>query len=146
MKDSPSIILLVEDDEAHAEIVRRHFESFSIPSRLMHFADGQVALDYLYQRKQFSPPADAPRPNLILLDLNLPVISGLELLKIIKEDANLKRIPVTILSTSNSASDVDQAYDWYSNSYLVKPMNLEKFTKMLDSCGNYWLKKNLAST
>ena len=93
MKGEPIVILLVEDDEAHAEIVRRNFEACRIANRLMHVADGQAALDYLYQRNEFSDPATSPRPGVILLDLRLPKVDGLEVLKTVKADPELSRHP-----------------------------------------------------
>jgi CheY-like chemotaxis protein len=80
LKGEPAIILLVEDDPAHAEIVRRNFVNFRMANRLMHVADGQQALDYLFRRSEFQDPNLAPRPNLILLDLRLPKVVGLEVL------------------------------------------------------------------
>ena len=87
LKGEPAIILLVEDDPAHAEIVRRNFVNFRMANRLMHVPDGQQALDYLFRRGEFQDPARSPRPNLILLDLRLPKVDGLEVLKTIKADA-----------------------------------------------------------
>ena len=142
MKGEPINILLVEDEEAHAEIVRRNFESSRMANRLMHVADGQAALDYLYQRNEFSDPVKSPRPGVILLDLRLPKVDGLEVLKIIKKDANLSRIPVVVLTTSNAETDVAKAYDCHANSYLVKPVDFTQFTKLMETFGFYWLAWN----
>jgi CheY-like chemotaxis protein len=142
MNGEPITILLVEDDPAHAEIVRRNFEDFRIVNRLMHVADGQDALDYLYRRAEFSDPARAPRPGLILLDLRLPRVDGLEVLKIIKTDNDLCRIPAVILTTSAAESDMLKAYDSNVNSYLVKPVDLPQFVDMMKSFGYYWLAWN----
>ena len=142
MKGEPIVILLVEDDEAHAEIVRRNFESCRLANRLMHVADGQAALDYLYQRNGFSDPAKSPRPGIILLDLRLPKVDGLEVLKIIKADADLNRIPVVVLTTSNAETDKVKAYDSHANSYLVKPVDFAQFAELIRSFGYYWLAWN----
>ena len=105
MKGEPIVILLVEDDPAHAEIVRRNFEGFRMANRLIHVADGQAALDYLYRREEFRNPDQSPRPGLILLDLRLPKVDGLEVLRTIKSDPDLGRIPVVVLTTSAVEAD-----------------------------------------
>jgi len=142
MKGTPITILLVEDDPAHAEIVRRNFEDFGMANRLVHVSDGQDALDYLYRRAGFSEPELAPRPGLILLDLRLPRVEGLEVLRIVKEDADLCRIPVVILTTSAAESDMIRAYSCHANSYLVKPVGLPQFVEMMKMLGYYWLTWN----
>ena len=142
MKGNPIVILLVEDDPAHAEIVRRNFIGSRIANRLEHVADGQAALDYLYRRNGFSDPALAPIPDIILLDLRLPKVDGLEVLKIIKGDPDLTRIPVVILTTSASEADLARAYDSHANSYLVKPVEFDHFVELMDMLGYYWLAWN----
>ena len=142
MKGEPMVILLVEDDEAHAEIVRRNFETYHMANHLIHVSDGQAALDYLYQRNGFSDPATSPRPGLVLLDLRLPKVNGLEVLKIIKDDAGLKRIPVVILTTSKAEEDMAKAYDNQANSYLVKPVEFGQFAELMKHLACYWLTWN----
>ena len=139
MHGEPITILLVEDDLAHAEIVRRNFERSRIANRLIHVSDGQAALDYLYCREAFSDPQLAPRPGLILLDLRLPKIDGLEVLRTIKADPDLSQIPVVILTTSAAESDVARAYDSHANSYLVKPVDFTQFVELMEVLGYYWL-------
>jgi len=139
MQGEPINILLVEDDPAHAEIVRRNFEKSRIANRLTHVSDGQAALDYLYGRDAFSDPLLAPRPGLILLDLRLPKVDGLEVLKAIKNDDNLNQIPVVILTTSAAESDVARAYESHANSYLVKPVDFSHFVELMEVLGYYWL-------
>ena len=142
MNGEPIVILLVEDDEAHAEIVRRNFEISRIANRLIHVADGQAALDYLYRRNEFSDPAQSPRPGVILLDLRLPKVDGLEVLKIIKADPKLHKIPVVILTTSKAEADMIKAYDNHVNSYLVKPVDFTQFNQLMETFGFYWLAWN----
>ena len=142
MRGEPIVILLVEDDSAHAEIVRRNFEGGRVANRLEHVSDGQAALDYLYRRDGFSDPAVSPRPGIILLDLRLPKVDGLEVLKTIKADPNLGRIPVVILTTSAAETDVAKAYDSHANSYLVKPLDFAKFGDLLKTLDFYWLAWN----
>ena len=147
-KGEPVIVLLVEDDPAHAEIVRRNFVNSSLvnrPVRLEHVVDGQEALDYLFHRAEFQDPNKAPRPNLILLDLRLPRVDGLEVLKTVKADANLASIPVVILTTSAAEADMINAYDNHANSYLVKPMDFAQFHKLMEALGFYWLVWNQRS-
>jgi CheY-like chemotaxis protein len=142
MKGEPIVILLVEDDPAHAEIVRRNLKDGRIANRLEHVADGQEALDYLYRRNGFSDPAVSPRPGIILLDLRLPKVDGLEVLKMIKSDSALSRIPVVVLTTSATEADIAKAYDSHANSYLVKPVEYSHFVTLLDALGYYWLAWN----
>lgn len=142
MRGEPIVVLLVEDDPAHAEIVRRNFEDFRFANRLMHVSDGEEALDYLYRRGSFANPHDSPRPSLILLDLRLPKIDGLEVLKTIKTDSDLNHIAVVVLTTSSSESDMVKAYHSHANSYLVKPVEFADFVLLMKSLGYYWLAWN----
>ncbi len=142
MKGEPIVILLVEDEPAHAEIVRRNFESFRLANQLVHVADGQAALDYVYHRAEFSDPEQSPRPSLILLDLRLPKVDGLEVLHILKSDPDLCRIPVVVLTTSAAEADMVKAYDDHANSYLVKPVDFSQFLSLMDTLGYYWLAWN----
>ncbi|MCX7047060.1 MAG: response regulator [Candidatus Sumerlaeota bacterium] len=142
MKGRPIVILLVEDEPAHVEIVRRNFEGARLANRLMHVSDGQAALDYLYQRAEFRDTDQFPRPDLILLDLRLPKVDGLEVLKTIKSDPDLRCIPVVILTTSAAEVDIVKAYDNHANSYLVKPVDFAQFVKLMDTLGYYWLAWN----
>jgi len=135
-------ILLVEDDPAHAEIVRRNLSEFRVANRIIHVADGQAALDYLFREGPFVDPKIHPRPDLVLLDLRLPKVDGLEVLRRIKEDQELKHIPTVILTTSAAESDMIGAYANGAGSYLVKPVDFEKFTKLMDAFGFYWLAWN----
>ena len=139
IKGQPIIILLVEDELAHAEIVRRNLKEFRVANEIIHVEDGQAALDYLYGRAPYADPKTNPRPHLILLDLRLPKVDGLEVLQRIKGDANLKGIPAVVLAISDAESDMAKAYENGAGSYLVKPVDFEKFTKLMDAFGFYWL-------
>jgi CheY-like chemotaxis protein len=139
MKGEPMVVLLVEDELAHAEIVRRNFADFHSANRLMHVSDGQAALDYLYRRAEYRDPERSPRPALILLDLRLPRVDGLEVLKTIKTDPKLCRIPVVVLTTSAAETDIFKAYDNRANSYLVKPVDFPQFVALMETLGRYWL-------
>lgn len=141
MQGEPVVILLVEDDQAHAEIVRRNLEDFRVANHLEHVSDGQAALDYLHGQGAWSG-RHAPRPHVILLDLRLPRIDGLEVLRTIKEDATLSSIPVVVLTTSDAEADMARAYESHVNSYLVKPLDLNQFVSLIKSLGYYWLAWN----
>ena len=139
----PSLTILhVEDNLAHAELVRRSFEEHAITNVIHHVSDGEMALDYLYQRNDFADPKTSPRPNFILLDLRLPRIDGLEVLKTLKADEQLKQIPVVALTTSQAEQDVTHAYSYHVNSYLTKPVDFNTFTRLMEDLGIYWLNYN----
>jgi CheY-like chemotaxis protein len=145
MKGEPIVVLLVEDEPAHAEIVKRNLEDSLIVNQLIHVSDGQEALDYLYRRGEFTDAARSPRPGVILLDLRLPKVDGLEVLKTVKSDPNLKDIPVVILTTSAAETDMVKAYGDHANSYLVKPVDFPKFADLMKTLGYYWLAWNQRS-
>jgi CheY-like chemotaxis protein len=142
MRSEPITVLLVEDDPAHAEIVRRNLGVSRMANRLIHVADGQAALDYLFRRAEFQDPERSPRPRLILLDLRLPKVDGLEVLRIVKSEPGLNHIPVVILTTSAREADMIKAYGNRANSFLVKPVDSAHFTQLLDALGYYWLAWN----
>ena len=139
MIGAPVLVMLVEDNVDHAELVIRTLEDHNIANRVLHFLDGQVALDYLYRRGEFSESTDTERPHVILLDLRLPRVDGMDVLKTIKEDPDLKMIPVVVLTTSEAEKDVAKAYNNHANSYLVKPVGFDDFKKLMDDLGFYWL-------
>lgn len=139
MLGEPVLVMLVEDNADHAELVIRTLEDHHIANRIKHFSDGQFALDYLFRRDEYANPQDSPRPHLILLDLRLPRIDGLEVLRQIKEVNELKNIPVIILTSSEAEKDVLLAYHNNVNSYLVKPVGFEEFSKLMNDLGSYWL-------
>jgi len=142
VKGDPIVIMLVEDDLAHAEIVRRNLEDFRVANRIVHVTDGQAALDYLFRRNGYADAAANPHPSLILLDLRLPKVDGMEVLRQIKENEELKNISVVVLTTSSAESDMTNAYTHGACSYLVKPVDFEKFTKLMETFGYYWLAWN----
>ena len=135
-------ILFVEDNPDHAELVMRSLEDHQIANTIHHVADGAAALDYLHRRGDYSDPARSPKPHVILLDLRLPKVDGLQVLEEMKKTKELERIPVVVLSTSHADKDVGSAYEHHVNSYLVKPLDFERFSKMIDDLGFYWLRWN----
>lgn len=142
MADEPVLVMLIEDNADHAELIIRTLEEHRITNKVRHFLDGQSALDYLFQRGEFSDPAANARPHVILLDLRLPRVDGIDILKAIKTDESLKCIPVVILTTSEAEKDVTKAYHNHANSYLVKPVGFEEFKDLMDNLGFYWLSWN----
>lgn len=142
MGAEPFIILLIEDNEDHAELVIRNLEEQAGNNVIYHVSDGEQALDYLFHRGAFCQPEDAPRPHLILLDLRLPKIDGLGVLKAIKASEELKIIPTIVLTSSESKTDISAAYANFANSFLVKPMQYENYVKLMKELGTYWLECN----
>jgi CheY-like chemotaxis protein len=142
MIGEPILVMLVEDNVDHAELVIRTLEEHRIANRVRHFLDGQSALDYLFQRGEFANHTDNARPHVILLDLRLPRVDGIDVLKAIKEDEHLKTIPVVVLTTSEAEKDVAKAYYNHANSYLVKPVGFDEFKRLMDDLGFYWLSWN----
>ena len=132
-------ILLVEDNDAHAELVIRGMRDQQVANRIHHVSDGEQALDYLFMRGVYADPVKNPRPSLILLDLRLPRVDGLEVLRTIKNTPLLLRIPVVILTSSDAGSDIARSYDYHANSYVVKPLDFKSFTKLMKDLGFYWL-------
>jgi CheY-like chemotaxis protein len=111
-------------------------------NQIHRVSDGEAVLDYVFRRGIYADPDLSPRPNVILLDLRLPRVDGLEVLRIIKESGELRSIPVVVLTTSDAERDVTSAYDHYANSYLVKPVEFNKFAEMMNTLGFYWLAWN----
>jgi CheY-like chemotaxis protein len=139
MNGEPILVMLVEDNLDHAELVIRTLEEHHIANKIRHFTDGQTALDYLMRLNEYTDPAESPRPHVILLDLRLPRVDGLQVLEAIKENEQVKSIPVVILTTSEAEKDVARAYNNHANSYLVKPLGYQEFKKLMDDLGFYWL-------
>jgi CheY-like chemotaxis protein len=139
------VILLVEDNPDHTELVMRSFENHRVANKIHHVPDGQAALAYLFRRGDYTDPRRSPRPHVILLDLRLPKVDGVEVLKQIKDSKDLRRIPVVILTSSDAEEDLAGAYENHANSYLVKPLDFDKFTHLMNDLGFYWLAWNLTS-
>lgn len=140
----PIRILLVEDNDAHTKLILRAFKEDRLANPVNCVRDGEEALDYLYQRGNFEDLAKSPRPDMILLDLKLPKIDGLEVLKTVKEDANLRSIPVVVLTSSTDERDVHEAYRHYVNSYISKPVDFDKFRQVVQELDYYWTIFNTA--
>ncbi|HSW08310.1 response regulator [Aquabacterium sp.] len=129
-------ILMVEDNPGDVRLTREAFKDGRIWNRLHVVEDGLAALDFLYRR---GTHADAPRPDLILLDLNLPRMDGREVLSVIKADPLLRIIPVVVLTTSQAEEDVLRAYHLSANCYVTKPVDFEQFIRVVQAIENFWL-------
>ena len=129
-------ILLVEDDPGDELITREAFEHNKLKNRLHVAHDGEEGLDYLYRRGEFG---DAPRPDLILLDLNLPKYDGRQLLEKIKSDPELCHIPVVVLTTSSAEEDILRSYKLHANAYVTKPVDLDQFIRVIRCLDEFWL-------
>ncbi len=131
-------ILLVEDDVVDVKTVRRAFSENGIANPLHVVGNGEEALGFLRNEGEYSDKVKAPIPGIILLDLNMPVMGGLEFLKIVKGDEKLKRIPVIVLTTSKEDSDMIQSYNLSVAGYIVKPVEFEKFIEVVKTIKHYW--------
>jgi CheY-like chemotaxis protein len=138
-------IMMIEDDPAHTEIVGRKLKDFPVANRFFPVKDGRQALDILFRKSAGADSEAVPRPDLILLDMCLPKVDGLEVLRLIKNDETLKQIPAIMLTTSDDAADIEAAYVGGAGSYLIKPATFEKFDKLLDALCSYWLTWNRTS-
>lgn len=142
MKDYPNKphprlidILLVDDDEGDILLAKRALQNGKIFNTMHVAKDGVEAMNYLKQQGEF---ADAPRPDLVLLDLNMPRKDGREVLADIKRDPDLRSIPVVVLTTSDSDQDIVNMYDLHANCYVTKPVDLEQFTKIVKEIKDFW--------
>ena len=122
----PLVILLVEDNEAHAELVLRSMKDNRVANIIYFADDGEKALDFLFHRGPYKEMITSPRPNLILLDLRLPRVDGLDVLKTIKETPNLMQIPVVILTSSDAETDIARSYKYHANSLRCQTSRIQK--------------------
>ena len=129
-------ILLVEDNPGDVRLTQETFKDSKVGNRLVTVSNGEEAIAYL--RRQ-GPYHDAPRPGLVLLDLNLPKKNGHEVLKQIKSDESLRRIPVVVLTSSKAEEDILKTYDLHANCYITKPVDLDQFITVVKSIEGFWL-------
>lgn len=132
----PVQILLVEDNPGDVRLTREALKEAKVRNKMDAVADGEEAIAYL--RKQ-GKHANAPRPDVILLDLNLPRKSGLEVLREVKDDDDLKRIPVVVVTTSKAEQDIVRSYNLHANCYITKPVDLGQFMEVVRSIEDFWL-------
>ena len=136
----PGEILLVEDRRSHQDLVLEAFEERDIPHQVHIVNNGEEALDFLQRNKNYGY---APRPDLIVLDLDLPKMGGQELLAVLKANPDLKLIPVVIFSSSSATQDITNSYALHANSYVTKPTELDQFFEAVQGIVDFWL--NLAA-
>jgi two-component system, chemotaxis family, response regulator Rcp1 len=129
-------ILLVEDNPGDVRLIQEALRDGKVWNNPHVVTDGEAALDFVYRRGEF---ADKPRPDMILLDLNLPKKDGREVLAVIKSDLDLKRIPVVVLTTSKEEEDVLRAYNLAANCYVTKPVEFDQFMKVIRMIEDFWL-------
>ncbi|MFC4427862.1 response regulator [Deinococcus navajonensis] len=134
----PIDILLVEDNPADILLTEEAFEEAHFEHRLHVAKDGVEALSFL---RREGPHAGAPRPDVILMDLNMPRMGGLEVLDILKEDEALRSIPVIVLTTSRAENDIWRSYNLHANAYIPKPVSVSEFVDVIRSFGNFWFTK-----
>ena len=133
-----NIILLIEDSDEDFYATKRAFEKAGLANTIYRCVDGEDALDYLYHRGKYSDPNSSPQPNVILLDLNLPKKDGKTVLKQLKNDPNLRFIPVIVLTTSYDERDIEYCYEMGANSYVQKPVDLERYLESIKRLQNFW--------
>lgn len=131
-------ILLVEDNPDDVDITKRALKEAKIVNQLWVARDGEEALEFLRHQGAYQDPSSSPKPGLILLDINLPKLNGIEVLKIIKQDPELKRIPVVMLTVSKRDEDIVKSYDDGCNSFIQKPVNFENFVEVVKQISLYW--------
>jgi CheY-like chemotaxis protein len=132
-------VLLVEDNPRDVRLTQRAFVQTGLPHNLRVVRDGDEALAYLRREGAYKEPGTAPRPDVILLDLNLPRMSGHDVIQCLKQDARFKHLPVIVLTTSGRPDDVRLAYEAGANAYLLKPVEFARFTEIMTQLGKFWL-------
>jgi CheY-like chemotaxis protein len=135
---APITILMADDDPEDREFAREAFEGSRLANDFRTVEDGQELLDYLYREGRYAEPGAAPRPGIILLDLKMPRLGGMEALERIKGDPVLARIPVIVLTTSGSDEDIIRSYDLRANSFIRKPVTFEGIVEAVRAIGEYW--------
>jgi CheY-like chemotaxis protein len=135
---NPAVILLVEDSPADQELIRRALEKLTIRKELRIVEDGEEALAYLFRRGKYKAPASSPKPDLLLLDLNLPRVNGYQVLEEIRADSKLRPMPVLVLTTSHQEKDIIRSYELGCNSFFTKPAGLDQLTGLVQAIEKYW--------
>ncbi len=130
-EDSEITLLIVEDDDDHAELIQTHLNESGISNPMFRFPNGKAALDYLQSEKD----AKSQKYFLILLDIRMPIMTGVDLLRILKQDEILKKIPVIMLTTTDDEREIEECYLLGCNSYITKPLDFKKFVEMLKRLG-----------
>ncbi|MEP7256982.1 MAG: response regulator [Flavitalea sp.] len=136
-------VLLVEDNPDDAELTIRHLKKNNMANNLFHVKDGEEALEFLFATGRYAEqPEIVRRPRIVLLDIQMPKVNGIEVLQKIKSDPQTKDIPVVMLTSSNEDPDIQKCYALGANSYIVKPVNFDSFAESIKGLGFYWLLLN----
>lgn len=138
MSRKPIVLLMADDDPDDRMLAREALSESQLVNDLHCVEDGEELMDYLYRRGKYSGPPVAPRPGVILLDLNMPRKDGREALREIKADPNLRRIPIIVLTTSKAEEDIYASYDLGVNSFITKPVTFDALVEVMRSLGRYW--------
>jgi two-component system response regulator len=139
-------IILVEDNSADAALTIRAFKSRKLGNSLVHLKDGEEAIDFFFNGKEFSGKKFTDKPKVVLLDLKMPKVNGIEVLEKLKSDPKTRSIPVVILTSSAEDPDITKCYGLGANSYIVKPVEFDNFSKTVVDLGLYWLVLNKTPT
>ena len=142
MEQDPVEILLIEDNPDEAQLTIRSLKNHHLANRLRHIDDGEEALEFIFSTGKYSDNTLPFNPKVILLDLKLPKVDGLEILRRLKSDDRTKMFPVVVLTSSNEERDIIESYKLGVNSYIVKPVNFESFSKAVLELGLYWMLLN----
>lgn len=137
-RDFPIVILIAEDDEDDRLLIKEAFVESELPVSLYFVGDGEVLMDYLHHRGGYCEVSQSPRPDMILLDLNMPKKDGRQALAEIKSDPELRHIPIVILTTSKESKDILRSYDLGANSFITKPVTFGGLVELMKSFGHYW--------
>jgi CheY-like chemotaxis protein len=138
LKPNPIVILMADDDEDDILLTQKALQKGKLLNKLYSVQDGEELLDYLFHRGAYATEAEAPRPGLILLDLNMPKKDGREALKEIKSQAELKDIPIVVFTTSKAEEDIYRSYKLGVNSFITKPVTFEALIEVMQLLGKYW--------
>ena len=138
MPQEPFVVLMAEDDEHDILATRRAWKKHHISNPLYIVNDGEECLDFLHRRGKYGEPGTAPRPGILLLDIRMPKMDGLAVLKHIRKDGQLRRLPVVILTTSRAEEDRLRSYDLGANAYIVKPVGFNNFSDAVRTINLFW--------
>lgn len=142
MKQNKVDLLLVEDNVNDAELTIRHLKKNNMANNLFHVKDGEEALEFIFSTGRFAGQGSLMQPKIVLLDIQMPKVNGIEVLQKIKEDPRTRSIPVVILTSSKEDPDIQRCYALGANSYIVKPVNFESFAEAIKNLGFYWILLN----
>jgi two-component system response regulator len=138
MSKKPFVVLMAEDSEHDIIATKRAWKKYKVVNPLYIVKDGEECLDYLYQRRKYGKPGSAPRPGILLLDIKMPKIDGLTVLKHIRKNGHLHHLPVIILTTSRIEEDRIKSYDLGANAYVIKPVGFQNFAEAMKTINLFW--------